>query len=107
MFRLPDQPDTGTDTVPVDPEIREQNVDFDYPDLVIRKAAYFYAQTNPLWQPRVQTLEANYKDLLYALQERDTRHTDTPYQNEWTLNIGSDIHSGPPYTGRPSASAWE
>jgi len=107
MFRLPQQPEDGTDVVPVDDDIREQTVDFDYPDLVIRKAAYFYAQTNPLWQPRVQTLEANYKELLYPLVERDTRHTDAPPQNEWLMPISGDIsedRSG--RSARPSAD-WD
>lgn len=102
MFRLPPQPeDPDDETVVVPNEIREQTVDFDYPDLVVRRAAYYYAQTNPLWQPRVQTLEANYKELMYALTERDTRFTDTPYQNEWHMGIESGITSSYPVTGRP------
>lgn len=108
MFRLPEQPENGGEAlVPVPSDVREQTVDFDYPDLVIRKAAYFYAQTNPLWQPRVQTLEANYKELLYPLVERDTRHTDAPPQNEWLMPIGGDIYddrSG--RSPRPSAD-WD
>lgn len=95
QFVLPKQPeDPDEELVPVDPEVRAQLVDFDYPDLVVRRAAYYYAQTNPLWQPRVQTLEANYKELMYALQERDERNTDSPYQNEWSMGIeGDPVHS--------------
>ena len=85
MFRLPPMGQTVPD------ELREQLIDFDYPDLVLMKAAYFYAQTDPLMQPRVQTLEANFKDLMYALIERDTRSTDVPYQNDYSLGIQSGI----------------
>jgi hypothetical protein len=107
MFRIPPQPeDPDAPVVPVDPDIRDQLVDFDYPDLVVRRAAYYYAQTNPLWQPRVQTLEANYKELMYALTERDTRNTDTPFQNEWDLGIEGTTTYTRPWTGRPSAN-WE
>lgn len=108
MFRLPQQPeDPNVPLVPVPAEVREQIVDFDFPDLVIRKAAYFYAQTDPLMQPRVPTLEANYKEVLYALTERDTRNTDTPYQNPWNIGIGNDAgssaprHGGHPHSGTP------
>lgn len=96
MFKLPPtslDPDTPTAEVPA--TVREQLVDFDYPDLVIAKAAYFYAQTDSVTQPRVQTLEANYKELMYALVERDTRNTDAPYQNEWNLGIQSSLNGGP------------
>lgn len=92
LFRLPLQPeDPNLPLVTVSDAIRNQFVDFDYPDLVIAKAAYFYAQTDPVMQPRVQTLEANYKQLMYQLIERDERHTDAPYQNEWNLGIQSSI----------------
>ena len=95
MFRLPQQPeDPNEPLVPVDEDIREQLVDFDYPDLVIARACYFYAQTDPILQPRVQTLEGDYKDLMYALTERDTRNTDTPFQNDWDIGIESSINGG-------------
>lgn len=107
MFRLPEQPeDPNEELVTVPEDVREQLVDFDSPDLVVRRAAYYYAQTNPLWQPRVQTLEANYKELMYALQERDTRNTDAPYQNEWHMGIEGSIHSQQRYVGRPNAD-WQ
>ncbi|UQT01727.1 hypothetical protein SEA_MORRILL_42 [Microbacterium phage Morrill] len=107
LFRLPQQPEDPDDplvTVPAD--VREQELDFDNPDLVIAKAAYFVAQTNPLWQPRVQTLEANYDDIKYALVERDERNTDTPYQNEWSMGIEGMATGNMGRAHRPSADAW-
>lgn len=107
LFRLPEQPENKEDPLVTVPEdIRQQLVDFDNPRLVVKRAAWLYAQTNPLWQPRVQTLEASYKDSMYQLIERDKRNTDAPYQNEWNLPITSDIHDTRQYTGRPSAD-WE
>lgn len=108
MFRLPKQPeDVNEPLVTVPAEIRLQPVDFQYPDLITARAAYLYSQTNPLWQPRVQTLEAAYKDLFYALKERDESNTDTPYQNEWNLGIEPDITYTQPYTGRPTADPFQ
>lgn len=93
MFRLPPMPEDSNDPVPTVPDsIREQPVDFAYPDLVIARAAYFYAQTDPIMQPRVQTLEKDYKDLMYQLIERDERHTDSPYSNEFFVPIESGIN---------------
>lgn len=104
MFRLPEQPENPEEPlVTVPDDIRQQEVDFDAPDLVVARAAYTYAQTNALWQPRVQTLEANYKDTMYSLQERDARNTDTPYQNEWTLGIEGDAVHSMGRAHRPSA----
>src|SRR6478752_7777776 len=72
MFRLPKQPeDSNEPLVEVPVDVREQLVDFSYPDLITARAAYLYSQTNPLWQPRAQTLEAAYKDIFYSLKERD------------------------------------
>jgi hypothetical protein len=85
MFRLP-----GTGTA-VAPAIRKQLIDFDYPDVVIARAAYYYAQTDPVMQPRVQTLEAVYKDLLYNLIERDTRNTDSPFVNETIVPVQNGL----------------
>jgi hypothetical protein len=107
MFRLPPQPEDENQpltTVPAD--VREQLVDFNYPDLIIARAMYLYAQTNAMWQPRVQTLEAAYKDLFYSLKERDESNTDSPLQNDWNLGIEPDITYVQPYTGRPSADPW-
>jgi len=85
MLRLP----------PVGEEVPEdillQQVDFSYPDLTIARAAYFYAQTDPVMQPRVPTLENDYKTLMYQLIERDTSHTDTPYMNEFILPLESGL----------------
>jgi len=105
LFRLPLQPtDPALPLVPVPDEVREQEVDFDYPDLVVAKAMYFYAQTDPIMQPRVQTLEANYKEIMYALDERDTRNTDSPYQNDWNLGIESGVNGNSSSgRGRPLA----
>lgn len=105
MFQLPVQPtDPNQPLIDVPLAVRNQLVDFDYPDLVVMKAAYYYAQTDPVMQPRVQTLDSDYKTLMYALTERDTRSTDSPYQNDWNLGIQSDIGgiSGHGY-GRPLA----
>ncbi len=85
MFEVPE----GNGEIPE--RVLNQLVDFDYPDLVIAKAAYMYAQTDPVMQPRAQTLEATYKDIMYQLIERDDRHTDTPYQNDFFVPIMNDI----------------
>ncbi len=95
IFRLPEQPeDPQQPLVEVDQAIRDQLVDFDYPDVVVVRAAYYYAQTDPVLQPRVQTLEQDYKTLMYQLIERDEKHSDAPYQNEYFLPIINDI-AGP------------
>lgn len=98
MFRLPDIGETVPDN------IRKQEVDFPYPDLVIGKAAYFYAQTDPVMQPRVQTLEANYKTLMYQLIERDVRNTDTPYINEYILPLDNGLISQTNITRTPKSN---
>ena len=86
-FRLPDDP-----TVPADSAVLEQAVDFDFPDVITARAAWLYAQTDPMMQPRVQTLEDQYKDQMYQLIERDTNFTDTPYQNEVIVPVQNDIY---------------
>lgn len=73
-------------------QIRNQKIDHDFPDLIILKAAFLYAGTDPLMQPRVQTLEGQYKDLFYALTERDTNHTDDPFLNEFAVPIQGSLH---------------
>ena len=96
MFRIPVQPeDPEEDLIPVPEDVLEQEVDFPYPDLVILKAAFFYAQSDPVMQPRVQTLEAQYKDIMYQLIERDERNTDSPFTNDFVLPIHSGIDSAP------------
>jgi hypothetical protein len=89
MFRLPETGEEVSDSV------RNQLVDFDYPDVIVARAAWGYAQTDPIMQPRVQTLEANYKDLMYQLIERDTNITDTPYLNDFRLPIHGSLEDVP------------
>ena len=87
LFKLPADP-----TVEADPIVLAQELDFDFPDVVTGRAAWLYAQTDPLMQPRVQTLEEQYKNLMYQLIERDTAFTDTPYQNEILVPVQGDIY---------------
>lgn len=89
MFRLPDLGEEVPD------EILQQEVDFFYPDLVVRCAAFFYAQVDPIMQPRVQTLESQYKDLLYQIMERDDRVTDSPYMNEVIVPVENGLRGNP------------
>jgi hypothetical protein len=92
MFRLPAMPEDENVEVPTVPqEVREQVLDFDYPDLVLARAAFLYAQSDPVAQPRVPTLEDQYKTLMYALTERDERNTDSAYQNDFFLPIQGDL----------------
>lgn len=106
MFRLPMQPeDPDAELVEVPQVIRDQPIDFAYPDVITVRAAFYYAQTDPIMQPRVQTLEAQYKDLMYQVIERDDNYTDSPYQNEFVLDIQSGlstpgfVHQHPHATG--------
>lgn len=98
MFRLPD--DLG-DEVPA--ETLSQELDFQYPDVVILRAAFYYAQTDPILQPRVQTLEAQYKDLMYQIIERDDRNTDSPYENEFYVPVQGVLRPDYPSRTRPDA----
>lgn len=104
MFRLP-EPAVDTDPNPVVPaDIRNQEVDFVYPDLITMRAAALYAATDPVMQPRVQTLEAMHTDLRYQIQEREDRNTDSPFMNEWFVPIENSINGGPPgFHGHPHA----
>ena len=99
-FEVPADPMTA-----MDPLVLAQEVDFEFPDVVIARAAWLYAQTDPMMQPRVQTLEDQYKDLMYQLMERDTAFTDTPYQNEVIVPVqngirGESIHRPWPIANR-------
>jgi hypothetical protein len=85
MFRLPGQGKS------VSTSIRKQLIDFPYPDVIVARAAYMYAQTDPVMQPRVQTLEGGYKDLMYQVVERDTSITDTPYMNSFILPLENGL----------------
>jgi hypothetical protein len=92
MFRLPEQPEDPNDPlVPVPADVREQPLDFQYPDVVILRAAFYFAQSDPVMQPRVQTIEAQYKDLMYQIIERDDRNTDSPYQNDFFVPVQNSI----------------
>lgn len=87
MFRLPDAGEEVTD------DDRGQLLDFSYPDLVIARAAFFYAQSDPIMQPRVPTLEAQYKDLMYQVIERDDRSTDATYLNDFFVPVQNGLSS--------------
>lgn len=98
MFRLPELPSDDQEPIlPVPEDILKQPLDFDYPDLVLARAAYMYAQTDPVMQPRAQTLEDQYKTLMYSLQERDARKTDAPFMNDFILPITNSI-DGPDFS---------
>src|SRR6478609_76753 len=100
MFEIPYQPEeTEPDTM--DSGVYLAPIDFEYPDLVVLRAAYFYAQTDPIMQPRVQTLEAQHKDLMYQVIERDERHTDDPYQNEFFVPVQNGIVGNGMYHPHP------
>lgn len=93
MIELPPQPKLPSDVQPAIPQqVLDTEIDFDYPDLVVAKACYFYAQSDPVMQPRVQQLDAEFKDLYYALNEQEDRSTDSPFLNEFTVPIQSDIY---------------
>lgn len=105
MFRLPAQPeDPDLPLVDVPDETRQQLVDFQYPDVIVLRAAFMYAQTDPVMQPRVQTLEAQYKDLMYQVIEREDRNTDSPYLQQFEIPVQAQLRGGPYTThGHPHA----
>lgn len=80
-----------------------QMVDFPYPDLIIGRAMYYYAQADPVMQPRVPTLEGDYKDLMYQLIERDDSNTDSPYLNDFFVPVMGSLHEGMSYGNHPHA----
>lgn len=94
MFRLPE---IGVSEVPE--ETLDQLIDFHYPDIITARAAFYYAQTDPIMQPRTQTLEDLYKGLMYQAIERDDRNTETPFQNEFLLPVQNGIY--PEMAARP------
>jgi hypothetical protein len=98
-FDIPADP-----TVAIDPGTLAQELDFDFPDVIIARAAWLYAQTDPMMQPRVQTLEDQYKNLMYQLIERDTSFTDTPDQNEIIVPVQGDIYGESLYRPWPVAN---
>ncbi len=106
MFEIPKQgndPDEHAPEFPI--ETREALLDFDFPDVVVLRAAFQYAQTDPLLQPRVQIIESQYKNLMYQLIERDERSTESPYLNDFVvpmrgyLNAPTSVfHHGHPHS---------
>jgi hypothetical protein len=105
MFRIPATPeDPNAMLTELPAEVRNQPLDFPYPDVITLRAAHLYAQTDPIMQPRVQTLEAQYKDLMYQIMERDERNTDSPYENDFEVPVTNGL-SGP-YLHAPHAHAW-
>jgi hypothetical protein len=104
MIRLPLQSEDPNDaSTPVDPAIRDTEIDFWYPDLIVLRAAFYYAQTDPVMQPRVQTLEAQYKDIMYQIIERDDRNNEAPEQTAWSLGISGSLRGEPSYPLHPHA----
>ena len=90
VMRMPRElelPDNGD----IPDRILDQSIDFDFPDLITARAAFLYAQTDPVMQPRVPTLEAVYKDMMYQLIERDTQYTDSPFLNDFTVPIEGSL----------------
>ena len=110
MFRLPPMPQLPGDEMPVladFDDVRQQTMDFDYPDVVVLRAAFYYAQSDPVMQPRAQTIEMQYKDLMYSLIERDKRNTDAPSLNEWNVPISNGIDGGQSHSMRRHPHAAE
>jgi len=104
MIRLPEQPtDPGQPLVEVPQEILDQEIDFAYPDVITMRAAFLLAQSDPVLQPRVMTLEAQYKDLMYQCIERDDRNTDSPYLNEFMVPVQGTLVARGPHGGHPHA----
>lgn len=95
MFAIPPVPnDPEAPIVPMPQDTREQLLDYDYPDAIILRAAYMYAQTDPIMQPRVQTLEAQFNDLKYQLISRDDQVTDSAFLNDFFVPITNSIDGG-------------
>lgn len=93
MFELPRaQEDPSLPYNEFDQTVRDQQIDFGYPDLIVARAAFMYAQTDPVLQPRVPTLEAGYKDLMYQALERDGRNTVSTYLNPVIVPVESGIN---------------
>lgn len=65
-----------------------RSIDTEYPDMIVAHAAWQISMSNPLYQPRAQTLEGAFSDLKYALMERNTNHSDSPMRNTFTPSYG-------------------
>ena len=90
LYTSPESSLASLDLTPA--QIRNQKIDHSFPDLIVLKTIYLYAQADPVMQPRVQTLEGQYKELFYALTERDTNHTDDTYRNDFVVPIQGSLH---------------
>lgn len=103
-FVIPAAPEDPNDPLPAfDPLERAKAVDFLYPDVIVARAAYMYALTDPVVQPRAQTLEANYKDLMYQIIERDDRYTDSPLENNYIVPVQNGIYAESSFAPWPLA----
>lgn len=93
-------PDSGTKIPDAD---LSRPLDFENPDMVIAHAAWQMSLSNPLYQPRAQTLEDVYNNFKYALTERDSDHSDSPMQNSFTPSYGDPfiaMHHPHPHSDR-------
>ncbi len=63
-------------------------LDAEAPDLIVAHAVWQMAMSNPVYQPRAQTLEEAFSDLKYAMMERNTNHSDSPLRNTFTPSYG-------------------
>jgi hypothetical protein len=95
-FQLPPDPET-----PLDPAVLTQLLDFPWPDLITARAAWLYAQTDPVMQPRVPALDDQRKDLMYQAIERDQAHTESPYINEFIVPVQNGIYDESTYRPWP------
>lgn len=103
-FVIPAPVEDPEDALPTfDPVERAKAVDFHYPDIIVARAAYMYALTDPVVQPRAQTLEANYKDLMYQAIERDDRFTDSPLENNYIVPVQNGIYAESSFAPWPLA----
>lgn len=98
-FEIPSDP-----TAILTETVLTQEIDFEFPDVIIARAAWLYAQADPVMQPRVQTLEDQYKDLMFQLMERDAAFTESPYQNEIIVPVQNDIYGEPFHRPWPIAN---
>ena len=93
-------PDSGQQLTPAE---LSRSIDAEYPDLIVAHAAWKLAMSNPVYQPRAQTLEEEFNDLKYALTERNTNHSDSPMRNTFTPSYGDPylaIPHGHPHSDR-------
>jgi hypothetical protein len=103
-FVIPPPEEDPNEDLPVfDPVERAKAVDFHYPDIITARAAYMYSLTDPVVQPRAQTLEANYKDLMYQAIERDDRYTDSPLENNYVVPVQNGIYPESSFALTPQA----